>query len=129
MNRSKLASAGIGKRGVRRQEVALQPGIGVVTFAGKPLTVRANLVGRILAGQKFCYAPPNQRTAFTPQQMAEPLIASQDASLPIVNQDRITDRVERVLPLLLNGIDLLEQADVLERHSQQVGNIQQVGKL
>src|SRR6266850_7410539 len=128
MNRSKLASGGIGKRGVRRQEVALQPGIGIVTFAGKPLTVRANLVGRILAGQKFCHVPPNHPTAFTPQQMAESLIASQDASLTVMNQNRITDRVKGVLPLLLNRIDLLEQTDVLQRHSQQVGDVQQVRK-
>ena len=83
--RSKLVSGGIGEHRVRRQEVALQPGIGIVTFAGKSLAVRANLVRGILTGQKFCHAPPNQPTAFTPQQMAEPLIASQDASLPIVN--------------------------------------------
>jgi hypothetical protein len=60
--------------------------------------------------------------------MAEPLIASQDASLPVVNQYRIPDRVECVLPLLLNRVYLFEQTHVLQRHSQQVGNVQQVGE-
>ena len=47
VDRSQLAPARIGKRGIRREKIARQPRIGVVTFAGAALAIGAVLVAEI----------------------------------------------------------------------------------
>src|SRR6476661_6749780 len=61
--------------------------------------------------------------------MTQSQVTAKNASLAIVNQDRITNRIECVGPLLLHSCHLFEQADVLKRQSQQIAYIQEIRNL
>jgi hypothetical protein len=61
--------------------------------------------------------------------MTQPLVAPQNPELAIMHQYGIADRIKRVRPLLLDRGYLLKQPHVLQRQSQQVGNIRQIGNL
>jgi hypothetical protein len=47
--------------------------------------------------------------------LAEPLVAAEDASLPVVDQNGVADGIEGVFPLLVGGGDLFNQMNVLKR--------------
>src|SRR5947207_6096445 len=126
---SELHSTGIRKRGIGGQEIAGQPRIGLVTFPADSLAVRATLVGSILHGEEFHDASAGKCAPLAPQELAEPLIAAQNASREIVDQDRVANGIESVFPLTLHGSDLFKQANVLERQAEQVRDVDKVGKL
>ena len=61
------------------------------------------------------------------EQVAKPLVRSQDATLTIVNKNRIADGIECVGPLFLNGRELLKQTNVLQGQTKQIADVHQVG--
>ena len=58
--------------------------------------------------------------------MAQPLVQPDDAKLLVVDQNRIADRIERIFPLPMNAIHLLEQAHVLQRQSKKIRDVGQI---
>src|SRR6266550_2526825 len=126
---SKLQSTWIGKRGIGGQEIAGQPRIGLVAFPADSLAVRATLVGSILHREEFHDASACKSAPLAPQELAEPLIAAQNASRAIVDQDRVANGIEGVFPLTLHGSDLFKQAHVLKGQAEQVRDVDKVGKL
>jgi len=94
-----------------------------------PLAVRAALVGSVLHREEFHDAfGPARALPSRPQELAEPLIAAQNASGAIVDQDRVANGIEGVFPLTLHGSDLFKEANVLKRQAQQVRDVDEVGK-
>src|SRR5580693_293814 len=77
--------------------------------------------------QQVRHPAPHQRWRIPPQKMPQPQVAPKNSPLPVVHQNRVADRIERVGPLLLNGRNLFEQSHVLQRQPEQVAYVQQVG--
>src|SRR5204862_2784970 len=102
VNGAKFPSTGIREFRIGHQKISGKPGVRIVAFAGDSLTVRAQLVRRVFDRKKFTNAPTNHGLTVAAQEMPQSLVASQDAPLPIVDQDRVTDGVERVFPLVLD---------------------------
>src|SRR6266852_2938299 len=123
---SELRSAWIRKRGIGGQEIAGQPWIGLVPFPGNSLAVGTTLIGSVLDREKFHDASPGKRAAFTSEELAEPLIASQNAPRAIVDQYGVANGIESVFPLTLYCGDLLKQAHVLQRKAEQVRDIDEI---
>src|ERR1700687_2607388 len=126
---SELQSTWIRKRGIGGQEIAGQPRIGLVTFPANSLAVRATLVGSVLHGEELHDASADKCAPLSPQELAEPLIATQNAPRAIVDQDRVANGIEGVFPLTLHGSDLFKQAHVLKGQAEQVRDVDEVGKL
>src|SRR5712664_371651 len=126
---SELQATWVRKRGVGGQEISGQPWIGLVAFPAHPLAIRATLVGSVLDGKKFHDASADKRAPLTPQELAKPLIAAQNAPRAIVDQDRVANGIEGVFPLTLHGGDLFKQAHVLKRQAEQVRDVDKIGKL
>ena len=82
MDSSERVSRRIGERGIGGKKIAAQPGVGIVAFAGNAFAIRAHFVRNVFRVEQFRHAAPNQRVQIAAQQMAEALIASQNASLP-----------------------------------------------
>ncbi len=61
--------------------------------------------------------------------MSQSQVTAKNASLAIVNQDGVTNRIEGVGPLLLHSGHLFEETDVLQRQSQQIAYIQEIRNL
>ncbi len=129
MDGTELEPAGIGKCGIGCQEIARQPGVGLVTFSADSLAVGAALVGRVLNGEEVLDISANQSAAFAAEKLAKPLIGAQNAARVIVNQDGVTDGIEGVFPLALDGGDLFKQSDVLQRQPEQVCDVDKISQL
>ena len=69
-------------------------------------------------GEEFRDAATDKRSPATAQELAEPLIAAQNAPCAIVDQDGIANGIERVFPLMLRGGDLFKQGHVLKRQTE-----------
>src|SRR5256884_8330477 len=128
MDGAKDPSAGIGETRVGREKISGKPRVWIVSLAGNSLAIRANLVGRVFDRKKLSNTPTDHSLAFAAQQLTQSLVAPQDAPLGIVNQDGVTDRVERVFPLAAHGGNLLKQTNIFQRHPEQVGHIHEIGK-
>src|SRR6516162_10451254 len=129
MDGAEVSSARIGESRVGREKISGKPGVRIVPLAGNSLAIRANLIGRVFDGEKLGNTPTDHSLAFAAQQLTQSLVAAQDAPLGIVNQDGVTDRVERVFPLAAHGGNLLKQTHIFQRHPKQVGHIHKIGKL
>src|ERR1700687_4315706 len=129
VNGSELQATRIRKRGVGGQEITGQPWIGIVAFPANSLAVRATLVGSVLDGEEFHDASADKSAPLTPQELAEPLIAAQNSSRAIVDQDRVANGIEGVFPLTLYRGDLFKQAHVLKRQAEQDSDVDTIGYL
>src|SRR6266481_565451 len=126
---SELQATWIRKRGVGGQEITGQPWIGIVAFPANTLAVRATLVGSVLDGEEFRDASSDEGAPLTAQELAEPLIAAQNAPRAIVDQDRVANGIEGVFPLTLHRGDLFKQGHVLKRQAEQVRDVDKIGQL
>ena len=126
MNSTELQSTRIGKCGVGGQEVAGQPRIGLVAFPADSFTVRATLVAGVLNGKKFRDASADKRVRLASQKLAQSLITAQDTPRAIVDQYRVAYGIKGVFPLTLNRGNLLKQAHVLKRQSEQICDVHKV---
>src|SRR6266705_2129002 len=126
---SELAPAWVRKGGVGRQEIAGEPRIEFVALARYSLAVRATLVSSVFDGEELRNAAANQRFKLATQELAEPLIAAENPSQKIVDQDGVSDGVEGILPLVLGVRDLFKQAHILQGQTEKVSDVDEIGDL
>src|ERR1700724_3163944 len=113
MDRAQLPPLWIGKSGIRCQEVSRKPRIGLVALPSYALAVRTAFVAHVFFRQQIGNRPAYKSAAFAAQKMAQSLICAQNPELAIMHENRISDGVEGICPLLLHRRHLLEQPHIL----------------
>src|SRR4029077_3590298 len=113
MHSPQQVSRGIGERGIGGKKIALEPGIQIIPFPGDAFAIWAHLVRNSLSREEVSHTTPNEQLRIPAQEMTQTQVTPQNPSLAIMNQDRVSNGIESVSPLLLNGGYLFEEPYVL----------------
>ena len=106
---AELTAGRIDELGIGSKKITLQPGIGLVAFAGNTFAIGASLEGIAPNIEELANRTSENGLALTAEEIGEARIGAENAAFAIVNQDGIADGIEGIDPLLLDGLDLFER--------------------
>src|ERR1700730_3327739 len=109
MNRAKFAYGRIRELGIGREEKALKPRVRSIRVAGAPFAVGTNFEERGSRAEKIADRAAHNRGKMLAKQVREPQISPYDTPFTVMHQNGVTNGIEGINPLLLNGLDLFEQ--------------------
>src|SRR5205807_9570837 len=100
--------------------------IGSIVSHGDTYTVWEILIAGVLNLKKLCDAAADNRAPLTSQELAQSMVAAQNAPDAVVDQYRVADGIKSIFPLTLYGSDLFKQVNVLKRQSEQVRDVDEI---
>src|SRR5579863_2186889 len=114
------------KSGIGGQKISAEGWIGLLGFSGGTFAVRTASPGGATLTKHVAHEAPSEGVRFDIEPDSQRAIGADNASIERMDKDQIINGIEGIEPLPARSRGIFEQAHVLDRQPQEIGDVDEV---